>query len=312
MGRNGSQLTLRLPRDFDLTAAVCSYGYFLLAPNHWDAGRRALVRPLRGRRDRLIGVEVRQRDGQLRIACDRRVDADERAVIKRQVRRMLRLDDELSGWHKLAPAARRRKFGRLFRSPSLFEDIVRTITTCNVTWPNTIRMNARLCQRVGGGGFPTPRQLAAVTPARLKKQCKVGYRAERIIRLARDVESGALDLAGFERDGADSNELFDRLRHIHGIGPYAAANLCQLLGHYDRIAIDTETYRHFCRTHGIRRPKNPARLDRRIVKHYARFAPYQFLAYWFELWGAYEDHVGASSEAWTDDVAGSFTAALLD
>ena len=51
------------------------------------------------------------------------------------------------------------------------------------------------------------------------------------------------------------------------------------MGHYDRIAIDSETYRHYCDTHGIARPDNPKQLHDAIDAHYARYAPYQFLAY---------------------------------
>src|SRR5690606_36539044 len=89
--------------------------------------------------------------------------------------------------------------------------------------------------------------------------------------------------------------LFARLRTIHGIGPYAAGNLCQLLGRYDRLAIDSETYRHYCQVTGIVRPSNPQTLHDAIEARYAHYRPYQFLAYWFELWTAYEQKVGDAS-----------------
>uniref|UniRef100_A0A7S4DHC2 Uncharacterized protein n=2 Tax=Lotharella globosa TaxID=91324 RepID=A0A7S4DHC2_9EUKA len=33
-------------------------------------------------------------------------------------------------------------------------------------------------------------------------------------------------------------------------------------------------------------------------KHYSAFAPYQFLAYWFELWTGYEGRRGSTSTRW--------------
>ena len=312
--RQTSNLTLPVPRGFDLQAAVCSYGFFILAPNFWNNETRTFTRPLNGRGGRAISVTISQpRTNRhiLKIACDKRLYTQERPAIKNQVRRMLRVDEDFSDWFKSHPIARKKKFGRLFCSPTLFEDIVKTITGCNVTWTNTVRMNKFLCDKVGRGAFPTPAQLAKVTPARLKADCKVGYRAERIIRLARDVESGTLDLAWFEQPQHSADDVYKALLKIYGLGPFAAANVCQLLGHYDRIAIDTETYRHFCATFGVKRPKDPSKLHPRIEKHYAQYAPYQFLAYWFELWCGYEAANGKPAPQWLPEEAGDFTASKL-
>jgi 3-methyladenine DNA glycosylase/8-oxoguanine DNA glycosylase len=315
MPRQTSSLTLPVPRGFDLKAAVCSYGYFVLAPNRWDTESHTFTRPLHGKNNRQVLVTISQHPSNkrtLRLACDKRLETTERAPIKAQVTRMLRIDEDMAPWFKLHPVARRRKFGRLFRSPTLFEDIVKTITGCNVTWTNTIRMNKLLCDKVGTrGAFPSPRQLAAVTPAWLKANCKVGYRAERIVRLARDTVAGRIDMAWFEKPGLTSEEVYKALLKIHGLGPFAAANICQLLGHYDRLAIDTETYRHFSQTYGVKRPKDPSALHPRIEKHYASYAPYQFLAYWFELWCGYEAANGKPAPQWLPHEVGEFTASKL-
>lgn len=303
-----STLTIPLPSDFDLARAVCSYGYFILAPNRWDPKTRTLTRPLRGQRDRVIRTRIAQRGRRLELRCDKVVATKERKTIKQQVTRMLRIDEDLTAWWRLSRKAKREGFGRLFRSPTLFEDVVKTITTCNVTWPNTRRMNALLCKEFGKDGFPTPRRLAGVDPDELKVRCKVGYRAERIVRLAKNIGSGALDLDALERPDVSSEEAYTALLQIHGLGPYAAANLCQLLGHYDRLAIDSETYRHYCQLHKIKRPDNPKHLHDEIEAHYAGFSPYAFLAYWHELWGHYEQHADRPSDAWDDEVADSFTA----
>jgi 3-methyladenine DNA glycosylase/8-oxoguanine DNA glycosylase len=315
MPRPASNLTLPVPRGFDLKAAVCSYGYFVLAPNRWDTEERTFTRPLAGRGGRPVNVTVSQPPAdkrRLRLTCDRRLDPIERAAIKAQVVRMLRIDEDLSAWFRQHAIARRRKFGRLFRSPTLFEDIVKTITGCNVTWANTIRMNRLLCDEVGTrGAFPTTKQVAAVTPAWLKANCRVGYRAERIVRLAREIEAGRLDMAWFERPGLTSEEVYEALLKIHGVGPFAAANICQLLGHYDRLAIDTETYRHFTQTYGVKRPKDPSKLHPRIERHYAQYEPHQFLAYWFELWCGYEAANGKPAPQWLPHETGDFTASKL-
>ena len=311
----GTTLRVHTPTGFDMPRVVCSYGYFMLAPNHWAARGQSLTRPVRLDTGEPVVITCRQsRAGApVRVHIDRRLPRRAQTRVRHNVRRMLRLDEDLTDWFARHPTARRARFGRLFRSPTLFEDMIKTITGCNVTWRQTMRMNDLLCQRIGGGAFPTAAQLARQTPSALKRRCKVGYRAERIVQLARDVDRGRLDLAWFERAGRTSDEVYDALRAINGIGPYAAANLCQLLGFYDKLAIDTETYRHFCHVHNIERPKDPSKLHQRIERHYAQHAPHQFLAYWFELWRDYERRIGdarhwqpeAEGPAITEAAAGS-------
>jgi 3-methyladenine DNA glycosylase/8-oxoguanine DNA glycosylase len=291
----GSILTLPVPADFDLDRAVCSYGYFMLAPNQWLPGRRTFTRVLRDTADRPVSVHVTQPRGpghRLRMRCARKLTPPDQKRIKTGLRRMLRVDEDFTDWFAKNPQAARERFGRLLRSPTLFEDIVKTITGCNVAWPSTMRMNRLLCEQIGGGAFPTPRELAAITPAKLKTTTKVGYRAERIVNLAKSVESGDLDLAWFEAPERESDEVYTALRQIHGLGPYAAANVCHHLGFYDQLAIDSETYRHFTAHFRVKNPKRDNALHQRIVKHYRRYAPYQFLAYWHELWRDYEQKLG--------------------
>ena len=311
--------TLRVPPGFDLVRAVCSYGYFLLAPNQWDPPTQRFSRPLRGERDRVIQVTIsqpkpgpevprragvprtRKSPGILRITCTPHITVKDRRRLTTQIARMFRLDEPpevFARWHKLNPTARRAGFARMFRSPTLFEDIIKTFTGCNVTWRNTMTMNRLLCEKVGpqkSGAFPTPKELAACRVDWLKRNCKVGYRAGRIIRVARDVANGRLDLSVFENPARSTDEVFEALTDIYGVGEYAAGNLCQLLGRYDRLAIDTETYRHFEQQHNLPRGENPKLIHPRIEAHYAKYAPFQFLAYWFDLWGGYEERFGGAT-----------------
>jgi len=329
-----SRLTLAVPAagggkggGFRLPAAVCSYGYFLLAPNRWEPRDKALHRPLGLASGRAVAIRVTQprAGGPLQIDTPAKLSRAEIAEVKAKVARMLRLGEDLSRWHRLGPPqARQERFDRMFRSPTLFEDMVKTITGCNVSWGNTILMNRLLCQHFGQPveaqpdrepAFPTPATLADAKPDQLNKLTKVGYRAQRIIRLARGFVEGELlpgkPPAWFEDPARTSDELYDALLQIHGFGPYAAANVAMLLGHYDRLAIDTETYRHFEQVHGLPRGSTPQRNHDTIERHYAAFAPYQFLAYWFELWHHYQIVVGDAKTWDRDEHAPNFTAVTL-
>ena len=289
-----STLKIPTPTDFHFPSAVSSYGYYMLAPNQWDPQGLTLDTVLRDGDGNSIGVRIEhiagrssQNGGDLRLTCSHSLSRTTQRMFKSQVARMLRVDEDLTGFHRICPAARRAKFGRLIRSATLFEDIVKTITGCNVAWSSTITMNRLMCEHVGAGGFPTPAQLATWEPADLKATVKVGYRAERIVRLARAVDAGELDLAAMEDPTLDGDELHRRLLAIYGIGEYAAGNIRHCLGRYDRVAIDSETYRHVREKFGLT-DDNITRLNQRIIERYSAFAPYSFLVYWFELWTGYQ------------------------
>ncbi|KAJ4837519.1 hypothetical protein Tsubulata_048375 [Turnera subulata] len=62
----------------------------------------------------------------------------DRQAILDQVRRMLRISErderEVHQFQEKHPEAKKSGFGRLFRSPSLFEDAVKSILLCNSEW----------------------------------------------------------------------------------------------------------------------------------------------------------------------------------
>ena len=118
--------------------------------------------------------------------------AQQKQAAKAAIVRILRLDQDLQGWFDIHPTAAERGFGRTYRSPTLFEDMVKTITNCNIHFSRTIVMNELLCKHFGRGGiaFPSPQQLCGVSEKEMKDLAKVGYRANRIILLARQFANG--------------------------------------------------------------------------------------------------------------------------
>lgn len=168
---------------------------------------------------------------------------------------MLRLDDDnlqqrLHEYHSLNPDAAVRQQGMLFRSPTLWEDVIKTILLCNCGWTRTVSMAKLLCEKLGSGAFPTPAQVAAVAVPEL---CGLGYRAAHIHKLATQITTGALDLTKLALC-ADTlpAQLHKQLLELPGIGPFGACNLMQVLGHYEMIPCDTETVRHLQAHHNKR------------------------------------------------------------
>lgn len=305
--------------DFEFISAVSSYGFFVLAPNEWSPEEQMLTTAISLDDERAVECRLTAASNG-RILIDvpnvKTLPAADRHVIQRAVGRILRLDEDLSEFHaRCRPIDAYRciaetKSGRLIRSATLFEDVVKTISTTNITWRQTVRIVATLTARYGAPAinsdttraFPTPARLARVQPTSLKTHCKLGYRADYVRELAKGVQDGAIDLTAFENPDLPTDELFKQLGGLKGVGDYAAGNLCMLLGRYDRLAIDTELIRHF-KTHYPRRRRTP----KLIQKHYAAHAPYQFLIYWHELWNDYAAAHGPSAQWSPGDVGESIT-----
>lgn len=308
-----TRLTITPPSDYLLTRDVCSYGYFLLAPNVWDPVRKQLARPVEletGIAVLTIAQAAPKRGHPLRIVSDRSLTAAERAHAKRLVTRMLRLDDaSLRDFHAADPRWKRSGRARLFRSPTLFEDIIKTVTSCNVSWPNTMGMNRRLCEVINPA-FPSAAQLARTRPAKLRSRCRVGYRDARIVELARMMHRGDIDERWLTAPATTDDDAYRFLLSLPGIGPYGAANIMQLLGRYSRLAIDTESVRHGRVVLGM--DGDPRAIEKRVRSHYDAFGNHRFRSYWFDLWQYYEQIVGPA-HTWHPDTSGqTFTASTLN
>ncbi len=317
----GTKWSITPPGDFVLARDVCSYGYFLLAPNRWDVKTQAFSRVL-DVADGPVTVRVTQRTDEprartrgnpLNVEADRTLSKAERAEVTAALSRMLRLDEDeahVRAFHQLDPRWKKSGRARLFRSASFFEDVIKTVTSCNVTWPSTVIMNRRLCEVVGrGGAFPTIQRLAKTRPQTLRARCSVGYRDERIIELARMFAKGELAAEWFEDPARSDEEIRERLLELPGIGPYAAANILQLLGRYAHLPLDTESVRHGKAVLAMK--GSSAAIMKRISKHFEPFGAQRFRSYWFEIWAFYESKRGPS-ETWEQETTGkTFTAAAL-
>ncbi|MCC6426129.1 MAG: hypothetical protein IT435_04840 [Phycisphaerales bacterium] len=322
-----SRFTIPVPADFNLPRDACSYGYFLLFPNNWDPAESVFTRIL-DLKDGPATLRITQAKGAgaaLRVDSGRTLSGVDRNTARDQITRMFRLDEDKAHadrFHGLDPRFKKSGRFRLMRSPTLFEDVIKTVTSCNVTWGSTILMNRRLCECFGrSGAFPTPQKLARTAPALLRGRCSVGYRDTRIVELAmlfsgkkvvtgiKKKELAPVDAAWLEDPATPDDQVFEALLELPGIGPYAAANIMQLLGRYSRLPLDTESVRHGKMVLGFR--GSSAQIMKRVHKHFAPMEDQAFRSYWFELWTFYEAKHGP---AWTwqrDSTGKMFTAAQL-
>jgi 3-methyladenine DNA glycosylase/8-oxoguanine DNA glycosylase len=288
-------MTIMLPArpPFSLPAVVNSHGWIQLAPFlPTEGGGFSYVARLA--EARVLELTVEPLPDGVSVETDVPVSPAEETEIAETVRWMAGLDQDLSPFYevardepKLATAAVEAK-GRILRSATLFEDVVKTILTTNTLWAATKRMTAALVNLYGDPlpadpsrrAFPTPEQLAAVSVEALRSDARLGYRAPYVATLAHEVASGKLDLEALKTASLTTAELRKLLISIQGIGPYAAANLLMLLAHYDYIPADSWAAKMVSREFFAGAPVTPADIE----KVFAPWGQWKGLAYWFWQW----------------------------
>ena len=270
-----------------------SHGWYLLAPMRYSARDQVL------RRADVIGgkaveLSITHVDGALHVD-----GARDCAELRTKMTRMFQLDVDTSEFVALtrnSPAhawVEHSGFGRLLCGATLFEDVVKIIATTNTMWRQTVRMTALLVEKCGQhtrakrAAFPEPEDVVRFRADELQQDCRLGYRAKSIHALAKGILDGSIDVARITDTSQSTEELFMSYRTLPGIGPYGAAHLLAMDGRHDFIAVDTE-FRRFVRE---RYHKGRTVSDAAMLRRYAKWGRWKYLAYWAELWNSVADQL---------------------
>lgn len=287
----------RVDSPFDFYATVLSHGWVALSPFHWDDAAGELQRPIELSTGCVVRLTLRaseSRGGEVRgtVEAESALTEIELVEARQAARRMLRLDEDLSKLYRLQKARGGRPprlkpgGGRLLRCPTLFEDMVCTLCTTNISWSGTRRMVANLVEALGAPfpmepdqrAFPTPDRIAAKSSKFLKEEVRLGYRSEYVWELAQAVQTGDLDLEALQSPELSTVALREALLSVRGVGPYAAATLLMLLGRYDELAIDSAMRDFVAQTHF----DGSTPTDAQIREIYEPWGTWKYLAYWFD------------------------------
>jgi N-glycosylase/DNA lyase len=179
----------------------------------------------------------------------------------------------------------------MLQSPTVFEDVVKTICTTNCSWALTMRMvNALVTElgepAIGGDGpltnaFPSAAAMAERPERFYRDVVRAGYRAPYFVALARSVHAGDVDLESLADPSSQElpeAELEDRLLALPGVGPYAAAHIMMTLGRTSKLILDSWTRPKYARLLG-KRSVSDATIGRRFRSYGDRAG----LAFWLFL-----------------------------
>lgn len=174
--------------------------------------------------------------------------AEDRETAQHALERMrfaLGVDDDLRAFYErfrndalIGPSVRARPHLRVFRRPEPFEALAWAVTEQLIDYPRAAAIQRRMvralgphCERTGLRDVPSAERVAGTAPALLESMDLKGTRAIALVKVAREVASGRVDL-----HDPDHERGWRRLRTVSGIGPWTQEILAVLgQGRYDQI-----------------------------------------------------------------------------
>ena len=296
------EFSIEIPANFNLETAVCGHGWYDLAPFVWNAEAKSLAYVFRSANGKSVSkARISDQQGALLVRLDRSTVGKDK--VERDIRHILRLDDEMSEFYDVAASkagtqwVRSRGAGRLLRSATVFEDLVKTLCTTNCSWGLTRNMVDNLVKKLGepagkgANAFPTAAAMASVDEDFYRSEIKAGYRSPFFVELAQKVSSGEVDPESFLHSDLPTPELKAEIKKIKGFGDYAADNLLKLLGRNDGLALDSWLRSRFYQKHN----KGKVCPDKKITRHYAKFGKWQGLMIWCDMTEDWFETKGANN-----------------
>jgi len=222
-------------------------------------GRDGVLRCRGGVLERLLHIEGRRAVVRVAQTAQRRVlfgawaeDRDLAAAAIERMRFALAVDDDLRPfWERhrddrlIGPSLRRTPWLRITRRPGAFEALAWAICEQLIESTRAAQIERRIVRALGPRcsdsalhDVPSAATLAGCAPARLESFDLTGRRAIALVRVAREVAAGRIDL-----DGGDHERAWRRLLTIPTIGRWTVEMLAQTgQGRYDIVPAGDLSY----------------------------------------------------------------------
>jgi 3-methyladenine DNA glycosylase/8-oxoguanine DNA glycosylase len=282
------QFSIDTPANFSFRHTIYSHGWSDLPPFEADEENETLTCVLAAAHGPVTAV-LSAGNSTINVSLSRAVRRTE--PIAAALRHIFRFDEDLDKFYAMAAGveglnwACETNAGRLLRSPTVYEDLVKTMCTTNCSWSLTRKMTANLVEKLGEQGrdgrrlFPTPEAMASVDETFYRDEIRAGYRSPYFAELAEAVSGGKIDPESWLDRDIPTAELRKTIKSVKGIGDYAADNLLKLLGRYDGLALDSWLRAGFYKKHN----RGKACDDKKIHRHYSKYGDWKGLAIWCDM-----------------------------
>ena len=284
-------IQIPVPRNFSFRRTVRSHGWYALLPFEFDSDTWTLTRVIDLDNAKPVTITISDAKRGVVVETSRAVGKRASEKIIADVRHMFRLDDDMNTFYQ--EMSHEPDFswiategaGRLLRSPTVFEDLVKMMCTTNCSWALTEKMVGGLVNHLGRESddgrksFPTASAMAEKNEKFYRDKIRAGYRAPYLQELAQRVVAGELDVESWLTADLPHDQFMKELKRVKGVGNYAAENLLKLLGRYDGLALDSWTRAQFAKL------RNGGRVasDKKIGRFYSHFKSWQGLALWCDM-----------------------------
>lgn len=285
------EITIKTPDSFNFKRTVISHGWYDLLPFEFERDKWRLIRVIERESKAPVTAVVTGQKRSVKVGVEGSLGKKDGEKVARDVRHILRLDDDLDQFYRTTKSDPDFEWigtqgaGRMLRSPTVFEDLVKMICTTNCSWALTEKMVTGLVQKLGREAddgrrtFPSAKVMAEMPLKFFVNEVRAGYRAEYLKELAERVASGSLDVEAWLKSDLPTAELVKEIKGVKGVGNYAAENLLKLIGRYDGLALDSWTRAKFFQV----RNKGKKTTDKRIARYYSRFNEWRGLALWCDV-----------------------------
>jgi 3-methyladenine DNA glycosylase/8-oxoguanine DNA glycosylase len=285
------EIKISTPKTFSFRRTIASHGWYGLLPFEIDWERWTLSRVIDLGNKSPVTVLLSSAARSVRINTAKSLTKFDAAKVLRDVRHILRLDDDLAPFYNSVAADPEFAWiglqgaGRMLRSPTVFEDLVKMICTTNCSWALTRKMVTGIVQGLGREtadgrhSFPTPLAMAEAPVDFYDQTARAGYRAPYLKELSERVASGSLDVESWLHSPLSTVDLIKEMKRVKGVGDYAAENLLKLVGRYDGLALDSWTRAKFFEVRNSGRKAS----DKKIARYYSRFNEWRGLALWCDM-----------------------------
>ena len=274
-------LRLAAPADFQFRSTVLSHGWCVLHPFGYDEASGQVTRIQRLGDGSLVHLTLGSSEppGEIVVLVDglnAPLTPEQCADVEAAVERILGFDQRVEAFHEVARTlpgydwVERAGAGRMLVSPTVWEDLAKTLLTTNTTWRMTKDMVARLvtlgdADAQGRHSFPTPEQVAALGPEALNAHVRAGYRGAYLHALALDISEARLDPEHWRDPTLKGADVYRELLALQGFGPYAAGAMMRLVGNSTSWGWTASAGRPFARS-GITASRQPIARSPRFTR----------------------------------------------
>ncbi|WZZ65866.1 hypothetical protein YC2023_077236 [Brassica napus] len=232
--------------DQKIQYGVCNHGFFMMAPNVWDSKSKSLTRPLTLSNSYSVSVTISHPRTLsflvIQVHGINNVSRVDEELILQQVGRMLRIsaqdDRDVTEFQQLHEDAKKNGFG-MASSLCILQSKLADGTVSSQTNKKSKRVVKAMketkeesSKKETRGNFPSAKEKASLDKELINKHCKLGYRANLILKLAKMVESGKLNLEEMERRDIKAEEMSEKLKKLKGFGAFVTTTVLMCIGYY--------------------------------------------------------------------------------